>query len=59
MSSISMASCTLLKAGAFWLIAQAAAASRSRHCSGLIHANRLGDEASDLGEIRELDATAH
>jgi hypothetical protein len=33
-----------------WLIAQAAAASRSRHCSGLIHADRLRDEASDLGE---------
>jgi hypothetical protein len=25
----------------------------------LIHADRLRDEASDLGEIRELDATAH
>ncbi len=37
-----------------WLIAH-----RSRHCSGLIHADRLRDEASDLGEIRELDATAH
>ena len=36
-----------------------AAYLRSRHCSGLIHADRLRDEASDLGKIRELDATAH
>jgi hypothetical protein len=54
-----MVSRTLLKAAAYWLIAQAAGASRSHHCSGLIDADRLRDEASDLGKIRELDATAH
>jgi hypothetical protein len=39
------------KPTAYRLIAQAAAASRSHHCSGLIHSDRLRDEASDLGEI--------